>query len=77
MITRRKPYEDMQGFNAFRIMWAVHNGMFFVKRSEYLFFFKIPFIIMNDCHCLCAKVEAWSELGYLLPFYLRWPQSSL
>lgn len=26
MITRRKPYEDMQGFNAFRIMWAVHNG---------------------------------------------------
>ena len=39
MITRRKPYEDMQGFNAFRIMWAVHNGMFFVKRSEYLFFF--------------------------------------
>ena len=26
MITRRKPYEDMSGFNAFRIMWAVHNG---------------------------------------------------
>jgi len=26
MVTRRKPYEDMSGFNAFRIMWAVHNG---------------------------------------------------
>lgn len=26
MISRCKPYEDMQGFNAFRIMWAVHNG---------------------------------------------------
>lgn len=26
MVSRRKPYEDMSGFNAFRIMWAVHNG---------------------------------------------------
>ena len=33
------------------------------------------FYYNNDCHCLCAKVEAWPELRHLVPFYLCWPQS--